>query len=153
MPFPLLSPLSAPWLAPSLLSLLRSLPAPVSSWRTAEATPEQAALVNAHTTFITAFWAHQKASVPIPSSPRSITPRAAAKARRSHSAALQIAPAPALQINLPQCRTEQFRGLTYVDVNDLPLPLSSAIKIYSVRGRFQGVRISDLEALGFTLIT
>lgn len=127
--------------------------APVRSWRTPEATPDQAALVDAHSAFVSSFWAHQKASVPFPSSPRSIAPRAAAKARRSHSASIQVASAPNLQINLSQCRTGQLRGHTYVDVNDLPLPLPSVIKVYSVRGRFNGVGTADLEALGFTLIT
>jgi len=127
--------------------------APVRSWRTPEARPDQAALVDAHSAFITAFWAYQKASVPIPSFPRSIAPRAAAKARLSHSTSIQVAPVPDIQINLSLCRTGQLRGHTYVDVNDLPLPLPSAMKVYSVRDRFQGVRTSDpkLSALPSSL--
>lgn len=57
------------------INALNAVPAaPVRSWCTPEATPEQAALVDAHTTFITAFWADQKASVPFSSSPRSNCP-------------------------------------------------------------------------------
>lgn len=132
-------------------------PAPTPSrwgW-TPQASSDDAALVDAHTAFSASFWAQQYNSVHVPPaarSSRSKPPRAAAKTRRTPAASIQVAATtPQLQINLSNCHTGKLRGHTYVDINDLPAPLPSGLKVYSVRGRFQGVRVDDLNAAGFLL--
>jgi hypothetical protein len=59
---------------------------------------------------------------------------------------VQVEQAPSLQLS--NCKTSALRGMTYVDVSDLPFALPEGIKVYSVRGRFQGVKVSDLQAKG-----
>jgi hypothetical protein len=62
---------------------------------------------------------------------------------------VQVEQAPSLQpLQLSNCKTSALRGMTYVDVSDLPFVLPKGVKTYSVRGRFQGVKVSDLHAMG-----
>lgn len=56
------------------------------------------------------------------------------------------------QIILSNCKTGKLRGHTYIDINDLPTAaLPTDVKIYSVRGRFQGMKITDLQKAGFII--
>lgn len=98
-----------------------------------------------------------------PSSPLSTSrphSRSAAKSKKSTAATTTLKSQPTQktpssiqlkQISLQHCHTGKANGHIHINVNSLTAPLPANLKVYSVKGRFKGVRLDDLKNAGYNV--